>query len=97
MGQRDIRVNRYRSDNALYVESESIYIDYPKIDIPTSDGIEEIPNSWYAWTADGFCASTKENKIYWKGQGSGSWFTGYKIFCYDIDKDSFYQVFDFQS
>lgn len=66
-----------------------------KIDIPTSDGIEEIPNSWYAWTADGFCASTKENKIYWKGQGSGSWFTGYKIFCYDIDKDSFYQVFDF--
>lgn len=77
------------------MESESIYIDYPKIDIPTSDGIEEIPNSWYAWTADGFCASTKENKIYWKGQGSGSWFTGYKIFCYDIDKDSFYQVFDF--
>ncbi|MDD2951759.1 MAG: Ig-like domain-containing protein [Parabacteroides sp.] len=66
-----------------------------KIDIPTSDGMEEIPNSWYAWTADGFCASTKENKIYWKGQGSGSWFTGYKVFCYDIDKDSFYQVFDF--
>lgn len=66
-----------------------------KVDIPTTDGIEEIPNSWYAWTADGFCASTKENKIYWKGQGSGSWFTGYKIFCYDIDKDSFYQVFDF--
>lgn len=66
-----------------------------KIDIPTADGIEEIPNSWYAWTADGFCASTKENKIYWKGQGSGSWFTGYTIYCYDIDKDDFYKVFDF--
>ena len=47
-----------------------------KVDIPTTDGIEEIPNSWYAWTADGFCARTKENKIYWKGQGYGSWFTG---------------------
>lgn len=66
-----------------------------QVDIPTTSGIEEIPNSWYAWTADGFCASTKENKIYWKGQGTGSWFTGYKIFCYDIDKNEFYKVFDF--
>lgn len=66
-----------------------------QVDIPTASGIEEIPNSWYAWTADGFCASTKENKIYWKGQGTGSWFTGYKIFCYDIDKNEFYKVFDF--
>lgn len=66
-----------------------------RVDIPVADGIEEIPNSWYAWTADGFCASTKENKIYWKGQGTGSWFTGYKIFCYDIDKNTFYKVFDF--
>ena len=67
-----------------------------QVDIPTTSGIEEIPNSWYAWTADGFCASTKENKIYWKGQGTGSWFTGYKIFCYDIDKNEFYKVFDFE-
>jgi len=28
-----------------------------KIAIPTGDGIEEISNSWYAWTADAFCAS----------------------------------------
>ena len=33
-----------------------------QVDIPTASGIEEIPNSWYAWTADGFCASTKENQ-----------------------------------
>lgn len=65
-----------------------------QVDIPTAKGIEEIPNSWYAWTADGFCASTKENKIYWKGQGTGSWFTGYRIFCYDIDNNEFYKVFD---
>ena len=50
------------------------------------EGIEYIPNSWYAWTADGFCASTKENKIYWNGYPptQGSWFTGYRIYCYDI-------------
>lgn len=66
-----------------------------KLAIPTNEGIEEIPNSWYAWTADGFCSSTRENKIYWKGQGSGSWFTGHKIYCYDIDRNSFYKVFDF--
>lgn len=64
------------------------------IDFPTDQGIEMIPNSWYAWTADGFCASTKENKIYWNGYGTGSWFTGYKIFCYDIDRKSFSLVYD---
>lgn len=65
-----------------------------QVDIPTSAGIEAIPNSWYAWTADGFCASTKENKIYWNGYGIGSWFTGFKIFCYDIDKKQFSLVYD---
>lgn len=54
-----------------------------------------IPNSWYAWTADGFCASTCENKLYWNGQDErGSWFTGYDIFCYDIDRKTFSKVFD---
>lgn len=64
------------------------------IKIPTADGIEMIPNSWYAWTADAFCASTKENKIYWSGYGTGSWFTGFKIFSYDIDKKIFSLVID---
>lgn len=77
------------------MESGPTTLTVQQVDIPTASGIEEIPNSWYAWTADGFCASTKENKIYWKGQGTGSWFTGYKIFCYDIDKNEFYKVFDF--
>lgn len=64
------------------------------IPFPTNEGIEGIPNSWYAWTADGFCASAKENKIYWNGYGTGSWFTGFKIFCYDIDQQKFSLVTD---
>lgn len=65
------------------------------IQIPLARGIGVIPNSWYAWTADGFCASAQQNKIYWNGQDEkGSWFTGYKIFCYDIDKKEFSLVYD---
>jgi hypothetical protein len=66
------------------------------IHIPVEDGIEEIPNSWYAWTADPFCASTKENKIYWGGNNGNSWFKGRRIFCYDIDKNKFSKIFDFE-
>jgi len=64
------------------------------IRIPNKDGIEDIPNSWYAWTADGFCASKNENKIYWSGQNGNSWFKGRRIFCYDIDRNIFSKVFD---
>lgn len=65
------------------------------IRIPLDKGIGVIPNSWYAWTADGFCASKQTNKIYWNGQDErGSWFTGYYIFCYDIDKQEFSLVYD---
>lgn len=65
--------------------------------IPVSDNLGVIPNSWYAWTADGFCASTRENKIYWNGQPKeGSWFTGYQICGYDIDRKSFFQLIDFR-
>lgn len=66
-----------------------------QVDIPVAQGIEQIPSSWYAWTADGFCASTRENKLYWKGLGNNSWFSGYTIFCYDIDRNDFYKVLDF--
>ncbi|MDD2436661.1 MAG: DUF5074 domain-containing protein [Massilibacteroides sp.] len=66
------------------------------IAIPNEDGIEDIPNSWYAWTADGFCASTQENKIYWNGNNGNSWFKGRRIFCYDIDKNTFSKVYDFE-
>lgn len=64
--------------------------------IPNDKGIEDVPNSWYAWTADGFCASTQENKIYWLGQNGNSWFKGRRIFCYDIDKNEFSKVYDFE-
>ncbi|MDO4726669.1 MAG: DUF5074 domain-containing protein [Porphyromonadaceae bacterium] len=64
--------------------------------IPNDKGIEDVPNSWYAWTADGFCASIQENKIYWLGQNGNSWFKGYRIFCYDIDNNSFSMVYDFE-
>lgn len=70
------------------------------IRIPLDEkGIGLVPNSWYAWTADGFCASAKENKIYWNGQPAetGSWFTGYQIFSYDIDKKEFALVFDVEA
>ena len=65
------------------------------VKIPLSETIGVVPNSWYAWTADGFCASAKENKIYWNGQPKeGSWFTGYQICGYDIDKKQFFQLID---
>ena len=65
------------------------------VKIPLSETIGVVPNSWYAWTADGFCASAKENKIYWSGQPKeGSWFTGYQICGYDIDKKQFFQLID---
>ena len=73
-------------------------LDIEKVDIPMSDEIGIIPNSWYAWTADGFCASKQENKIYWNGYPEqGSWFTGYQICGYDIDNKEFFRVFDFGS
>lgn len=52
----------------------------------------KIPNSWYAWTADGFCASSQENKLYWKDDAG--WFNATKIYCYDIDRDSIYEFFN---
>lgn len=70
-------------------------LETEEIEIPTTDNIELIPNSWYAWTADAFCASVKENKIYWGGNNNNSWFVGYRIFCYDIDKKEFSKVYDF--
>ncbi|WP_085535153.1 DUF5074 domain-containing protein [Massilibacteroides vaginae] len=66
------------------------------IQIPNDEGIEDIPNSWYAWTADGFCASEQENKIYWAGNNGNSWFKGRRIFSYDIDKKKFSLVYDFE-
>lgn len=68
------------------------------IRIPLDKGIGVVPNSWYAWTADGFCASRQTNKIYWNGQPlEGSWFTGSYIYCYDIDKKEFSLTYDIKA
>lgn len=67
------------------------------IPIPNEAGIEDIPNSWYAWTPDSFCASMKENKLYWSGNNSDPWFKGRRIFCYDIDQNTFSRLIDFES
>lgn len=51
------------------------------------EGIYGPANSWYAWTPDAFVASQHTNSLYWKG-GANSWFSGTKIFRYDIDNNS---------
>lgn len=62
------------------------------IDLP--DGIYGPSNSWYAWTPDCFCASNQQNVLYWNG-GTSSWFSGYTIYKYDIDKNEFSTYLDF--
>ena len=57
-------------------------------------GIYGPANTWYAWTPDCFSASKQHNVLYWNG-GSSSWFTGYTIYKYDIDKNEFSVYVDF--
>ncbi|MDE5869399.1 MAG: DUF5074 domain-containing protein, partial [Muribaculaceae bacterium] len=49
-------------------------------------GIYPPSNSWYAWTPDGFCASVRNNVLYWNG-GPNSWFSNARVYKYDIDRD----------
>jgi len=63
--------------------------------IAVPDDIYPPANSWYAWTADGFCSSMQHNCLYWNG-GPNSWFSGQNIFKYDIDKDEFSQVLNLE-
>ena len=67
-------------------------LDTMRVQLPA--GIS-IPNSWYAWTADGFCASAKNNTLYWKN--NGGWFSSTKIYEYDIDKQTTRTVIDFST
>ncbi|MDR2123136.1 MAG: DUF5074 domain-containing protein [Flavobacteriaceae bacterium] len=62
-------------------------LDSTRVSLPAG---MQIPNSWYAWTADGFFSSTAENKIYWKN--NGGWFNARRIICYDIDKKEFKEI-----
>lgn len=52
-------------------------------------------NSWYAWTPDGFCASARENVLYWNG-GPNSWFSNSKVYKYDIDSNEFSLIIDLE-
>lgn len=68
--------------------------DTVRVAVPEGFGA---PSSWYAWTADAMCASSVENRLYWKKQDAG-WFTNSVICCYDIDKGEFNpEFFDTQS
>lgn len=78
------------------LKMDPVSFEADTIQIPNDAGIEDIPNSWYAWTVDGFCASTQENKIYWAGNNGNSWFKGRRIFSYDIDKQEFAKTYDFE-
>lgn len=53
-------------------------------------------NSWYAWTPDGFCASSVTNSLFWNG-GSSSWFSGEEIFRFDIDSRSFTRIINLKN
>lgn len=58
------------------------------------EGIHGPANSWYAWTPDAFCASRKQNVLFWTGSNS-SWFSGYVVYRYDIDTHEFSTYLDF--
>lgn len=68
-------------------------LDTTRIALPAGYGL---PISWYAWTADAFCASTQQNKLYWKKKSDGL-FTSSVICCYDIDKNECTDFFDSQT
>ena len=65
-------------------------LDTTRIVLPAGYGV---PNSWYAWTADGFCSSKQENKIFWKN--NGGWFSSTKMYAYDIETAQAGEVYDF--
>lgn len=73
------------------VRVEPATLDYEVIALP--EGIYPPASSWYAWTPDAFCASEVKNTLYWNG-GENSWFSGSKIFKYDIDAASFEKIID---
>ncbi len=68
--------------------------DTLRVNMP--EGVSSPSNSWYAWTPDGFCASTKQNVLYWN-TGDGAWYSNYKIYKYDIDRNEFSLFLDFES
>ena len=64
--------------------------------MPIDDKFFGPGNSWYAWTPDGFCASTQNNVLYWNG-GRNSWFSNKMIFKFDIDKNEITKFIDIEA
>ena len=68
--------------------------DTTRVNMP--EGINSPSNSWYAWTADGFCSSKQHNCLYWNG-GDNSWFSGKNIYKYDIDRNAFEKIVNLEN
>lgn len=89
-------INGSGFSSSYFIKLNPYTFETETVQIPIDKGIENIPNSWYAWTADPFCSSTQENKIYWSGDNAIDWYQkGYRIFCYDIDNKTFSTIYDF--
>lgn len=73
----------------LCVDPETFATDV--VDIPSD--VYAPANSWYAWTPDGFCASSVTNTLFWNG-GESSWDCGREIFKFDVDNRSFEKIID---
>lgn len=52
-------------------------------------------NSWYAWTPDGFCASAKDDYLFWNG-GDGSWFAKQTVYRYNVKTGETKLIIDLQ-
>lgn len=71
----------------LKVDPETLVTE--TVEVPST--VYPPANSWYAWTPDGFCASSVTNSLFWNG-GASSWFSGEEIFRFDIDSRSFTRI-----
>ena len=61
--------------------------------VKMAEGCYPPASSWYAWTPDAFCASAKNNVLYWNG-GENSWFSSSNIYRYDIDTGTMTRIID---
>ena len=76
------------NDNLVCLDPYTLKTEQHPVPVP-------LPESWYAWTADPFCASYQENKIYWAYSQTNDWWGQDVIYCYDIDNESRSEIFDF--
>jgi len=51
--------------------------------------------SWYAWTPDTFCASTKTDTLYWVG--GSRWFGRTSVFSFDTASSTFRNIIDLEA